>query len=70
MSDVECTAVRADGKDPFNFLMEPPCSCPNCAPVPFEPGPTRRDWLRVRGRQQRLRVERVELGPTGQSILG
>jgi len=72
MSEQACTAIRADGDIPPNVLFTPPCACPRCAPATVYNHDGNRDdgWLRVRGHQQRYRVEMVELGAAGHAVLG
>lgn len=70
MDEIECTAIL-DGSEPTrNLLVTPPCACPNCAPDPVASSRADRDWLRLPGRPQRLRVEMVDLGVTGRDVLG
>ncbi len=69
---MECRANLREGFDPNEVLQLPPCDCPECLAreldlAPDVGGPT---WLRVSGRQQRLRVEPAELGPLGHDALG
>jgi hypothetical protein len=68
-SEVECTAYGADGR-PFNFVMNPACTCPRCEPEGPAFSAVVDNWARVSGRAQRLRVEAVDLGPRGRSALG
>ncbi len=68
----ECTAVVADGDPRPNVLFTPPCTCSWCAPGPAEFAAERpdRNWLRMSGSRQRLRVENVQLGAAGRALLG
>jgi hypothetical protein len=50
--------------------MTPPCACPKCAPDRDYSDKEEVGWLRVSGLQQRLKVETLELGETGESLLG
>ena len=71
MADIPCTRIPDDPANPSNPLMVPPCHCPRCTAEPEEV--TLRaaiPFLRVEGRQQRFRVEPVDLGPTGHDLLG
>jgi hypothetical protein len=68
-SEVECTAYGADGR-PANFVMTPACTCPRCEPGGSVYSAVVDNWARISGRAQRLRVEAVDLGPRGRSVLG
>jgi hypothetical protein len=71
VSDVECTALGAVEGDTRNLLMAAPCSCPACTAAAAEAGMVDdRRWLRITGQRQRFRVEAVDLGPVGRSLLG
>ena len=70
MSDVACTALGNDRSDARNPHMVPPCTCPRCTSEAETPHPDQGTWLRVSGRTQRLAVEDVTLGATGQALLG
>jgi hypothetical protein len=71
MSDIPCTRDWDDPVNPTNPSMVPPCNCPRCAAEPLEVADApSRPFLRVAGQQQRLRVEPVDLGPTGRELLG
>ncbi|MFN0030442.1 MAG: hypothetical protein ACKV2O_25085 [Acidimicrobiales bacterium] len=67
MSEQRCRAEEATANNGHFVLL---CDCPRCAasPVPEDQAP--RNWLRVSGRTQRLRVEAIDLGPHGQALLG
>ncbi|MEM9655261.1 MAG: hypothetical protein AAGA65_24430 [Actinomycetota bacterium] len=71
MAHPDCTAVVGEGEPPPNPLFTPPCHCPDCAPTQtFEQRQRDDGWLRVRGHQQRYRVEPVILGELGTKALG
>jgi hypothetical protein len=67
---VECTAPKNNGEIEPHLLMTPPCACPKCAPDRDYSDEEEVGWLRVSGLQQRLKVETLELGETGESLLG
>lgn len=70
MDEIECTAIVDNGEPTRNLLFTPPCACPNCAPDPVTATRADRNWLRLPGRPQRLRVQVVDLGRTGRAVLG
>jgi len=71
VAEILCTRVPDDPANPTNPLMVPPCHCPRCSAEP-EVVALRRTipFLRVAGREQRLRVELFDLGPAGHDALG
>jgi hypothetical protein len=70
VTEVECTADRRDDQLPNAFALLPPCSCPRCAPEGLNVLDLPNGFTRVSGRQQRLRVEPVDLGDLGRTVLG
>jgi hypothetical protein len=70
VTEVECTRDRGEGQLPNAFALLPPCSCPRCAPEGLDVLDLPDGFTRVSGRQQRLRVEPVDLGPNGRALLG
>ena len=70
MSDQVCKAKIGEGETPPNILFIPPCDCPRCAPDRTYDRTEDGEWLRVRGHQQRYRVEVITLGATGRAVLG
>ncbi len=67
MSEQRCRAEEANANNGHFVLL---CDCPRCAAIPVPADQAPRNWLRVSGRTQRLRVEAVDLGPHGQALLG
>ncbi len=71
MSEITCTRIPEDPRNPVNPLMAPPCHCPRCSAEPDVVAETiAAPFLRLSGQQQRFRVEAVDLGPTGRALLG
>ena len=69
MTEIECTADRADADRP-NILFTPPCACPKCAPPEIHESSDQYLWVTIEGRRVRFDLVNMQLGTTGQSLLG